>query len=345
VPGLQPLRKDLLEKALHYYQQMAEKRGDDPNITAGLAMAHLRLAHVYHEVNRNNDAVAALAACVAVAERLYRQYPAAREHHRKLAGRGPTNRRMQRSGVPPTDLQAAQRVQTKFIGLWEKFAEENPDELGFQRDLAIAHIFLGVIEMDLHRPDQSIACTRKAIAILDRLANQKGPWYRETLAFAYETMCRAGGYPNKAVPVEWIERPAALYESLVAEFPDVPMYQEGLAYLFSVEAGRLARDGRHQDAEVAIQRSLDLLKQLVARLPHVEKYRIALAGAYAAHAQILQESNRPDQAVELAKLAVDRAPDNANFVNTLGTAYYRAGDWKGAIETLTALSGTFLISL
>src|SRR5262249_37170630 len=39
-------------------------------------------------------------------------------------------------------------------------------------------------------------------------------------------------------------------------------------------------------------------------------------------------------AVELATLATGRAPDNPLIVNTLGTAYYRAGNWKAALETL-----------
>jgi tetratricopeptide (TPR) repeat protein len=42
----------------------------------------------------------------------------------------------------------------------------------------------------------------------------------------------------------------------------------------------------------------------------------------------------PDRAVSLAKEAVERAPGQGYIVNTLGTAYYRAGDWKAAIETL-----------
>ncbi len=40
------------------------------------------------------------------------------------------------------------------------------------------------------------------------------------------------------------------------------------------------------------------------------------------------------QAVELARRAVQFAPDQGLFWNTLGVALYRAGDWSGAIEAL-----------
>lgn len=41
-----------------------------------------------------------------------------------------------------------------------------------------------------------------------------------------------------------------------------------------------------------------------------------------------------DLAVKMAKRAVELSPDAGHIVNTLGVAYYRAGDWKAAIETL-----------
>jgi len=42
----------------------------------------------------------------------------------------------------------------------------------------------------------------------------------------------------------------------------------------------------------------------------------------------------PQRAVTLAKTAVELAPMNGAIWNTLGVAYYRSGDWKGAIEAL-----------
>src|SRR5262249_48502121 len=42
----------------------------------------------------------------------------------------------------------------------------------------------------------------------------------------------------------------------------------------------------------------------------------------------------PARAVESAKKAVELAPGDPNRLGTLGTAYYRAGDWKAAIAAL-----------
>jgi Flp pilus assembly protein TadD len=42
----------------------------------------------------------------------------------------------------------------------------------------------------------------------------------------------------------------------------------------------------------------------------------------------------PARAVEMARKAVEKAPQSSSYWNTLGVARYRARDWKGAIEAL-----------
>jgi uncharacterized protein HemY len=43
----------------------------------------------------------------------------------------------------------------------------------------------------------------------------------------------------------------------------------------------------------------------------------------------------PGKALELAKQAVELAPANGGYRNTLGMAHYRVGDWKRSVEALT----------
>ncbi|HEY6563153.1 MAG TPA: tetratricopeptide repeat protein, partial [Pirellulaceae bacterium] len=47
-------------------------------------------------------------------------------------------------------------------------------------------------------------------------------------------------------------------------------------------------------------------------------------------------ARRPEEAVELAEKAVGLGPENANWRNTLGVAYYRAGRYREAADCLTA---------
>jgi serine/threonine protein kinase/WD40 repeat protein len=58
-----------------------------------------------------------------------------------------------------------------------------------------------------------------------------------------------------------------------------------------------------------------------------------LAWAYATAPEALR---KPQEAVRLAEEAVRQEPDNATFRNTLGAAYYRAGRYREAADTLEA---------
>ena len=55
-PGLQPLRKDLLELALTYYQQFVNERRDDPQLQAELAGAYQRLGEITSQIGSQPQA-------------------------------------------------------------------------------------------------------------------------------------------------------------------------------------------------------------------------------------------------------------------------------------------------
>jgi tetratricopeptide (TPR) repeat protein len=75
--------------------------------------------------------------------------------------------------------------------------------------------------------------------------------------------------------------------------------------------------------------------------------RFARALNYDILAWLLATTDDPDwrlerRALELSKEAVQLAPNDGDFWNTLGMAYYRVGNWKealAALETAMALSG------
>jgi len=64
VPGLQPLREDLLRAALTFYAEFTQERADDPTIQQELASAHFRLGRIHSELGdkvssraANNEAI------------------------------------------------------------------------------------------------------------------------------------------------------------------------------------------------------------------------------------------------------------------------------------------------
>src|SRR5262249_49686076 len=72
VPGLQPLRKELLGSALKYYQAFLTQRGKDPALQRELASAYTRMARITAEVGSRADAMALYGKALAILDRLPR---------------------------------------------------------------------------------------------------------------------------------------------------------------------------------------------------------------------------------------------------------------------------------
>ena len=65
VPGLQPLRGELLESALRFYQDFLKERGDDPMLRAELAATQLRIGRIQTELGAADEARRALKSAIA----------------------------------------------------------------------------------------------------------------------------------------------------------------------------------------------------------------------------------------------------------------------------------------
>jgi serine/threonine protein kinase/tetratricopeptide (TPR) repeat protein len=284
VPGMQPLRKDLLEAALRYYQAMREERVDDPTVLADLTVTQLRIAKVYHELDRNDQALAAFESAVQLAERLRREYPNDFEHHRRLAGYW-TVHRGTGSTKMPTDPSAAHRTLTKFLQLWEVFARESPSVEEFQSDVASINMLLALLEGGRGAAGESAAFaratvySRKAIAIWEQLsqAHPEVSAHRENLAKAYGELQYELNRMGKADESrEAWRRSRALREQLAAEFSDVPEYRAEAASRLTGHASFVA-GSRPQEAEAVYRQALHDWRQLASDFPTAPQYALELA--------------------------------------------------------------------
>ncbi len=74
VPGLQPLRKELLEAALKYYQDFLRERGDDRAVRAESAAAYFRAADVTRLIGSHDEAMALYRSSFDLYEALVREH-------------------------------------------------------------------------------------------------------------------------------------------------------------------------------------------------------------------------------------------------------------------------------
>jgi serine/threonine protein kinase len=286
VPNLQPLRKDLLESALHYYQTLVHDRSDDPALLVDLAVAHLRLAQVYHELDRNDESTATFATGLDLVEQLRHKFPAATQEHHRLAGFWKGQRGSSPSTAIPNDPVAAERTLKKFIGIWEILAREHPTEVAFQNDLAAGYATLASLQASAAAATGSfgvalsaMTSTRKAIAIWERL-NQADPdnrEYRENLVTVlHEFSFHLGAAGSRKEARRLADRALELTERLVTEFPSVPHYRWYLALNLNARGHWLEDLGRPREAAQDYYREFQLAKGLATDFPSVAQYTIVL---------------------------------------------------------------------
>jgi serine/threonine-protein kinase len=143
VPGLQPLRGELLESALRFYQDFLEERGDDPMLRAELAAAQARIGRIQAELGAVDEARRALKSAIATYQGEITRNPQDPALRAALAD----------TWLALGDLTynfGGKDSAEEVLAAWEKTAElreglvrSRPDDHDGQRDLAEAYERLG----------------------------------------------------------------------------------------------------------------------------------------------------------------------------------------------------------
>jgi serine/threonine protein kinase len=236
---------------------------------------------------------------------------------------------------------------------------DHPDTLGSMNDLERSYFRLGLREKVLENRED-IVRRRKAslgpdhrdtLQSMSNLANSYAMVGRieEALRLHEETLARRRRQLGGDAPdtLDSLNNVANCHAALGQYDDALKLHQEALERRRS----RLGHD--HPDTlqsmnNVAVALSA-LGRHAEARKLHEETLALRTDKLHLDHRDTLQSMNalawilancpdrklrEPGRALELAKQAVERAPGKGDYWNTLGTAYYRVGDWKSAVEAL-----------
>ena len=169
-----------------------------------------------------------------------------------------------------------------------------------QPDYGDAHLWLGIALSNLGNQKDAITAYHKAIELQpDNFGN-----YR-SLSLAL-----------------WRDKK---FDEAVAACRKAIELQPERGELYSRLGGILIEQGKVDEGIAAIDKAIESNPQDAASLNQIG-WLLATTPA--------QDRRDPPRAVELAKKAVELAPQDGNIWNTLGVAQYRAAQWKLAIEAL-----------
>ncbi len=351
VPGLQPLRKDLLESAVRFQLTLAAERPDDPTVRADLAVAHLRVSVLYFEVDRSDACQASLDAGVEVVEQLRREHPDDRDLYRRVAGGFKAYRPLVDYTQSPKDVPGLLRVLQRYTALWERMAGEDPGTFAFRLDLAAVYAFRADIVGSFERREAGVADGRRSTAILEDLVRAKPeePEYQAMLATAYAILASQlamAGQKEESIVAK--DKALQMRERLCARHADVPQYRRDLLGSLMWKSTQLLERGNDRGAEQLGQRIVRELEALADAYPSATNYRLDLAAALKSLAAIAMSAGRSGEAEKTLRRALDirlkviaedpRNPANVvsmpDLSNELATVQRTLGRLEDADRTL-----------
>jgi serine/threonine protein kinase/tetratricopeptide (TPR) repeat protein len=278
VPGLQPLRKELLQAGLKYYQNFLRQRGDDPGLRAELALAHTRVAALTAVVGSKTEALAAYRRALA----LYQELHAARPDDVGL--KAALARVYNRMGILQGETRGhPEETYRRSLALLEALAVAHPDRTEFRADLAAVYTNLGNTYRGMGRPDEALALYRRQLEISEELARARpgDPAVLHSLSVGYRNLGALQSTLGQAAEaLKSVEKARDLLEKLARDNPRVLSHQRDLAQGYAQLSARLRDTGRRAEADEFLEKSHALLEKLARDNPGVLQLQADLANTH-----------------------------------------------------------------
>jgi len=312
LPGLQPLRKELLTTALKYYADFVNRHQDDPGLQADLAAATLRVGEITDQIGSQEEALKAFQTALRMYDSLAGGdfSPSSRSYR---AGQG---RCLVRLAMIQDNQGHSDESLTEFqrsIDLLAQLNHELPGDEGIRADLALAHHYLAKTLMKKGSPEEVLGHQRAAIEIRKGLAAEfpKQLSHRVDLALSLSNLgailMRQG---KNTEALESVRGANAIQRALVEEHPEDPRLQSTLALSTVGMAVNLNSLGRWKECRPLHLESVEIMSRVVAENPAVTEFRAILASLASQSGQYLIDHDE----IEAGLIVLAKARDQGETI-------------------------------
>jgi tetratricopeptide (TPR) repeat protein len=354
----QKLRKELLGKAVPFFEEFVRQHSDDPQLEAERARAYGRLGFVRTEMGEVNEADAAYARMAEVFAHLAEAHPSRPEYRLGLA-QAHNGRSGVLSAQKPKEAEAASRA---AVAVCRALADEFPTVPEYRAELATGYANLGGALSFQGRYADAEAELRRGVQTLQELV-AAGPGVPRLLHDLSRAQARLGlaltGQGKLDEGEAAYRRSVELAEKLVATDPGARAYQAALQDTLFRLAGVLQTRGKPTEAARILGRAREGMEAMAADFPAVPEYRRRLALFHRQMAEIEAARGRTARAAEeyrqavalFAKLAEDfpavhnyrslaaiHRTELANVLLRQGKAAEAEGQCRRALETFDKLA-------
>jgi serine/threonine protein kinase len=303
VPGLQPLRRDLLRSALRFYEDFVKERGDDPTLKAGLAAAQLRLAKIQHEMGTEPQAQNTLRQAMELYE------TASRDRPDDLSLRDGLAQCCVRLGTAllPSD-QALERFERAVV-LWQSLRQAEPANTLYQRELANTYNLIAVLHDQRGRLAESLRAHEQAFALRRALvaAHPDDPSFQNALASSLNNLGVLLGKTSTGVQenLAMFHRSVEHSRIACAAAPEVVHFGRFLVMSLRNLGSSESAMGHPDRALQAVLESREVSRRLVRENPAIPSLRRELLQDYQAVGDLHRELGHEVDAVQSHRQGID----------------------------------------
>jgi serine/threonine protein kinase len=302
IPGVEPLRKQLLEDALKFYEQFLEQRGDEADLRFEVAQAWCRVGTIQDRLGQSANALIALENAARIVMELGRQRPNERQYFVLLAESsvkiGATN---YMSGNYKDAEVALNQGLAACLHLQELFPQEPRHRfVGAQTQFWLATVFHAT-----GRRAEAIVLLRSLIDFYRENIAASPNKRRDSMWWAYSLRHLSLLFSDKDDFEEadkLLAEAESVAEGLLGEpANDAPMWRfEEPELVFAVILLSRAEllEGRHRvdDQERIVRRGIEVLDPYFAACPNVATVAANWANLHTLLGRILAQTNRAHEA-------------------------------------------------
>ncbi len=323
VPGLRPLRRELLESSLAFYEEFLRRKGDDPTILADLAATQLRVGQILADLSERDKARTALQQAV----QLYEKALAARPGEVAMLERqSEAWHRLGDLDYPTSDGPRAYKAYQSAVAIRERLAALYPREPRYR--MALSRSFNG-LALTVASDPARLAAYRRSLELRLKLADEipEDPDLLHGLSESFLNL----GTMLRGNNEHWEEALVLAKHSI--EYGRAGLARRGhdfefatdLGISYSTAASLCWQLSRRAEALAISAQGVEFARKLALENPDVPAYHVALANYLGTHAAYLRETGRISAATLFCRQAaetLETMPDQG--ATALATAsFYR----------------------
>ena len=304
-PGMELVRRKLLEDALRFYKSLLKEKETDPVVRRETATTYLRIGDLQDRLGQQAAADEAYRAGMVLFQALADEFPQQPTYRRRLAA---CYGKLGTLLVDTPNLHEAERAFRQALDIQQALVEEFPGSAKYRSDLAGSYNNLGILMRLTERLSEAVQALRRALDHRQRLVEQfpEEPIHQQDLARTHNSLGILLDTMDRPEEAEQACRQAlALQRRLVEKSPRVPEYRQELAGSHNVLASLLTKTKRFHEAQSEYGQALALQRKLAEESPHVPLCRQELANTHHNLAQLLERMQQPCEAEQAYQMAGD----------------------------------------